>query len=170
MWQAQAKSGVLGEATTTNLGRARQEEKETSEAAPNSSTKRDKEGTKALIDEMIAEFPFEGEASRQNAISLLLLPFIRPLINAEIPLYVCDSSDPGTGKGLLIDSLLTPYLSHRPISNSEISGDEWRKQLTTLLEHNPDVIYFDNAHTLDSTALASALTKGFWQDRRLYHL
>ena len=125
------------------------------------------EKSKTLIEEMIAEFPFEGEASRENAISLLLLPFLRPLINAEIPLYVCDSSDPGTGKGLLIDSLLTPYLSHRPISNSEITGDEWRKQLTTLLEHNPDVIYFDNAHTLDSTALASALTKGFWQDRRL---
>ena len=123
--------------------------------------------SKALIAEMVAEFPFESDASRHNAISLLLLPFLRSLIDAEIPLYACDSSDPGTGKGLLIDSLLTPYLSHRPISNSEISGDEWRKQLTTLLEYNPDVIYFDNANKIDSAALASALTKGYWQDRRL---
>jgi hypothetical protein len=98
--------------------------------------------SKALIEEMVAEFPFDSEASRQNAISLLLMPFIRPLVNAEIPLYACDSSDPGTGKGLLIDSLLTPYLSHRPISNSEVFGDEWRKQLTTLLEHNPDVAQY----------------------------
>ena len=125
------------------------------------------EQSKALIEKVVAEFPFDDDASKQNAISLFLLPFARLLVDAEIPLYAVDSHSPGSGKGLLGDCLMMPYLGHRPVSNSEVEGDEWRKQLTTLLAQSPDYIYFDNANQINSAALASALTKGVWQDRIL---
>jgi len=122
----------------------------------------------ALID-IIADFPFVDDASRTNTIALLLLPFVRPLIDGPTPLHAVDAPTPGTGKGLLAQACLWPALGYSlDIRSGARDLDEWRKRITSELVAGKPVIGFDNATTrLDSEHLAAALTATLWTDRVL---
>jgi len=54
-----------------------------------------------LLDELLIDFPFADEASRANALALLLLPYVRPLIVGPTPLHLITAPTQGTGKDLL---------------------------------------------------------------------
>jgi putative DNA primase/helicase len=48
--------------------------------------------------------------------------------------------------------------------------EEWRKRVTAKLRQIPSIVLIDNLRaTLDSSALAAALTAPFWEDRILGH-
>ncbi len=128
------------------------------------------QGARGLIlDELIGEFPFTGEAERAHAFALLLLPFARDLINGATPLHLVEAPSPGTGKTLLINAVAFASLG-RPVSTMSEGrdSDEWRKRLTSKLMERPDILLIDNIRRrLDSSALASAITSPCWEDRIL---
>ena len=118
--------------------------------------------------EPLAEFPFIGDAERAHAYALLLLPFMRGLIEGPTPLHLFEKPTPRTGASLLVSVLTLPALG-RPVTvmTAARDGDEWRKRITAALLGSPAVIAIDNLRErLDSEHLSSVLTAWpMWKDR-----
>lgn len=123
----------------------------------------------ALIGELLADFPFASPADRAHAVALLLLPFVRDLIDGATPLHLVEAPTPGSGKDLLIDALLLPGTGGDVSGMTEAGNDdEWRKRLTAQLRQGPSAVVIRNLRrSLDSGALAQALTGQVWEDRLL---
>ncbi len=122
-----------------------------------------------IIDDLLGEFPFVGDAERANTVALFLDPYVRNLIEGPTPLRLIEAPVPGSGKGLLADVVLRPAIgrgvSVMPAANDD---DEWRKRVTAQLCLMPPAILIDNiVKGLDSGSLSSALTATWWTDRRL---
>lgn len=121
-----------------------------------------------LCEELTGEFPFTSEAEHAHAIALLLLPFVRDLIDGPTPLYLIEKSTAGTGATLLADVLMRPALGRAlPAMTVGKDPDEMRKRLTAVLSESPSAVLFDNARRLDSDDLSAVLTTTVWKDRPL---
>jgi len=122
-----------------------------------------------LLEEIVCDFPFASEADRCNALSLAILPLVREMIDGPVPLYVCDAPTPGSGKGLLVDSLLRitqgKWIGSMQLTKQEA---EVRKAITASMIAGSNVMMYDNVRvTINSAALSSALTQEVWKDRFL---
>lgn len=122
-----------------------------------------------LVDELLVDFPFVGEAELAHAISLIINPFVRDMIPGPTPMYLIEAPQAGTGKGLLAAMALYPALGHSPVlMPPSANEEEMRKRLTSTLIGLPECILLDNVATgLDSPALAAVLTTTWWHDRML---
>jgi hypothetical protein len=122
-----------------------------------------------LLDEVLVDFCFVSDADLAHAIAVLLLPFVRLLIDGATPLHLVESPTPGSGKGLLVDVLTIPAAGTGPSVMTEgRDEDEWRKRITAKLLQGPQFILIDNIRArLDSAALSAALTSETWEDRIL---
>lgn len=119
-------------------------------------------------DELLADFPFVGQQDRANAFSLILLPFVREMINGYTPLHLINKLRPGEGATLLATAALYPAMGfsapRTPPPNDE---SEWRRTVFALLSGGPRVALFDNVRKLTSPYLASVVTSSFVTDRRV---
>lgn len=122
-----------------------------------------------LLDDYLGEFPFTGPPERAHALALLLLPFVRELIEGPTPLHLVEAPTPGTGKTLLVDAANWPALGHATPAMAEGGADdEWRKRITAKLLASSAVVFLDNLRRpLDSSAVSSALTAALYEDRIL---
>jgi len=122
-----------------------------------------------IMDDLMGDFPFVGAAERAHAVALLLLPFVRDMIPGNTPLHLVDAPSAGTGKGLLVNALLTPSLGgNKQLMSAANDDDEWRKRITAALAGAPGAIQIDNvARVFASPDLAAALTTTEWSDRLL---
>ncbi|MFZ5768636.1 MAG: hypothetical protein ACOY3F_08070 [Bacillota bacterium] len=136
---------------------------------PERPTARDVEAARAVIlEDLLGDFPFVGEADRAHAVALLVLPFVRAMIDGPTPLHVVEASSPGSGKGLLANVLLYPATGQH-VGMAPPAGDdeELRKALTGRFRDGAVAILFDNVAALTSPVLAAALTATWWDDRIL---
>lgn len=122
-----------------------------------------------LLGELLGDFPFTGEAERAHALALLLLGFVRPMIDGPTPLHMIEKPTPGTGATLMVDAIATILTgSGAAVMTEGRDEDEWRKRLTAKLRQLPTLLLIDNLRQeLDSAALAAALTAPLWEDRVL---
>jgi hypothetical protein len=122
-----------------------------------------------LLADLLGDFPFVNEAERAHALSLLLLGFIRAMINGPTPLHVIEKPTPGTGATLMVDAIATVLTGiGAPVMTEGRDDEEWRKRLTAKLRQIPSLVLIDNLrHPLDSSAVAAALTAPHWEDRIL---
>ena len=122
-----------------------------------------------LIEELLGDFPFLDNADLAHAIAVIILPFVRPLINGPSPLHLVESPMPASGKGLLVDVLGIPATGRSPAIMAEgRDEDEWRKRITAKLVRAPQFVVIDNVRSrLDSAMLSAALTSTAWEDRIL---
>jgi putative DNA primase/helicase len=121
-----------------------------------------------LMEELLGDFPFVSPADRAHAMAFALLPYVRNLIPGPTPLHLFEKPEPGTGATLLVNVLTR--VSGRPLAAMSEGGDdeEYRKRITAKLRNGPSVILIDNVRrTLDSAALAAAITNTVWEDRIL---
>ncbi|SFC90413.1 DUF7146 domain-containing protein [Tropicimonas isoalkanivorans] len=124
-----------------------------------------------ICDDLLGDFPFTGDAERSHVVSLLLLGFLRGMIDGPTPLHLIEKPAPGTGATLMVDAI-TGILTGAGASVMTEGRDdeEWRKRVTAKLRQIPSIVLIDNLRaTLDSSALAAALTAPFWEDRILGH-
>jgi hypothetical protein len=130
------------------------------------------------IDDVICDFPFVDDASRANAIGMLLTPIVRELIADNVPMACVDANHPGAGKGLLVDvlSLIATgsraNMSPMPANSghNNYAEEEMRKRLTSAFAAGRALLVWDNVkQIIDSPNLASALTCEYWSDRILGH-
>jgi hypothetical protein len=122
-----------------------------------------------ICTELLGDFPFVSDAERAHAVALLLLPFVRSIINGPTPLHLFEKPAPGTGATLLVNALSYPATGHPIATMTEgRDEDEWRKRLTSKLRTSPAFLVIDNLRaSLDSAAVASAITSPAWEDRLL---
>lgn len=140
-------------------------------AVPSRPTVEDVAAARELIEDLLFDFPFDGEADRANAVALLLLPFVRRMIDGVTPLHLISAPSPGSGKGLLADVASIIALGQTANAMS-LPGDEEsaRKALFAELMGGPPLILLDNANErsmINSPSLASILTNREPKDRVL---
>jgi hypothetical protein len=137
-------------------------------------TRRDVLAAKAILEEMLCDFPFVGEADRAHALSAFLTPFVRRLIDGPTPMHLFEAPTPGTGKSLLcnlIGRVVQGSATEASVFSS--SQEEQRKQITAALLRARSILLWDNVDNddrsgrLNSRALALALTCEVWEDRVL---
>ena len=122
-----------------------------------------------LLDGLLGDFPFTNEAERAHALALILLPFMRALIDGPTPLHLIEKPTPGTGATLMIDAIavVTTGVSASVMVEGR-DDEEWRKRLTAKLRQIPSIVLIDNLRRrLDAAPLAAALTAPWWEDRIL---
>ena len=125
------------------------------------------EALEYLMVEYLGDFEFVADADRAQALALLLLPFVRDYIPGPTPMHVIIAPDIGSGKTLLAQACLLPGCGLVPATAPTKQEDEWRKRVTSALLGGTSAILLDNMTSLDSGALAAALTTGTWSDRVL---
>ena len=122
-----------------------------------------------ILDELLGDFPFVNDRERVHAVELLILPFVRALIDGPTPLHLIEKPTPGTGATLLTDVLIYPATG-RPIAamTEGRDEDEWRKRLTAKLRTGSQAVLIDNLkRPLVSASVAAAITSTVWEDRIL---
>ncbi len=127
------------------------------------------EAVKFLINDMLGDFPFVGDASLAHALALMILPIVRSIINGPTPFHLVGAPQPGMGKSLLSRICLIPTCGES-IYPTGVTRDEeeWRKIITTALSEGPSYVFFDNlAHRVSSVALDAAFAGTHWKGRLL---
>jgi putative DNA primase/helicase len=127
------------------------------------------EGAVALIDDLLADFPFVEDCDRAHAIAFALVPILRLTIVGRTPLFRFEAPQPRTGKSLLMRTLARLACSESGISDVSPTADEeeWRKRITGVLRKEPEAFLIDNADSLESAQLKKLLTDDLWEDRQL---
>ena len=122
-----------------------------------------------ICDDLLGDFPFVSPAERAHAVALLLLGFLRAMVDGPTPLHLIEKPTPGTGATLMVDAIATILTGAGASVMTEGRDDEeWRKRVTAKLRQIPSLVLIDNLrHKLDSSAVAAALTAPFWEDRIL---
>jgi putative DNA primase/helicase len=122
-----------------------------------------------LLEDLLGDFPFTGDAERAHALSLLLTCFVRAMIEGATPLHLIEKPTPGTGATLMVDAIALIVTGGGVSVMVEGRDDEeWRKRITAKLRQVPSLVLIDNLRRqLDSSALSAALTAPFWEDRVL---
>ncbi len=123
----------------------------------------------ALIDETIGEFPYQNEASKANAVGLLLTPLIRQSITGQVPLALIDATRPGTGKSLLAETVAMIATGRKAaMMTAPYDDDEWRKRIASTLAEGATIITIDNIKArLQAASLDAALTSSIVKERVL---
>jgi hypothetical protein len=115
----------------------------------------------ALLDRMLAGFPWATKDDRANYLGLLLTPMLRMITPPTYKLFGIGAHQPGSGKTLLADIATT---LHGGVLRSEVPEDEpeWRKQTTSILAGtSAPIVHIDNVTgVLKSSTLAGLLTAG----------
>src|SRR5690606_17567706 len=77
-----------------------------------------------LLDEFLGDFPFVSASERAHALSLILNPFVRDMIDGPTPMYLIEAPSAGTGKGLLAHMAMLPALGKPPVLMPPASNEE----------------------------------------------
>jgi hypothetical protein len=144
------------------------------------------EAKRLLISEVLADFPLggfvrsqieeqclspegEGVPAVANVMAMILLPFLREMVEGPTPGHLIRKSTPGTGASLLTD-VFSIIATGRPTPALALptSKEEMSKTLTSVLANGQNIVFFDNVnHSMDSGELASAMTAPTYQARVL---
>ena len=124
-----------------------------------------------LLDQAIGEFPFVDvdQASKTNAIAVMLTAIVKPAIDAPAPMALLDAPQAGTGKSLLAD-VISIIATGRPgeMFSAPAEDEEWRKQITMALMSGTSVVVIDNVRRpLDNPDLCKVLTETLHADRAM---
>jgi uncharacterized protein DUF3854 len=121
-----------------------------------------------ILEELLGDFPFVDEASKAHIIALLLLPFVRQMIQGPTPLHLLHAPTRGTGKGLAADvAALVTLGVPAPVMALTGQEDETEKRITAMLLSGTSLILLDNVTAIRSPSLAAVLTASEWHGRRL---
>jgi len=125
-----------------------------------------------LLNDTVADFPFDSEASRANIIAAILTPVLRDLIAGPVPMLLIDKPLQGTGASLLSDVISIIATGRNSYMTTAPDGrereEEWRKRVTSILSDGRPVIVIDNVEEVfRSATLCALLTSINWSDRLL---
>lgn len=139
---------------------------------PETPTILDVSGALFRLHDIISDFPFDGQASKINAIAAIITPVLRDLIDGPVPLGLIDKPLQGTGASLLADEISVITTGQNAFITTAPSGrdreDEWRKRITALLMDGRPIVAIDNLEEVFvSATLCGLLTSTNWSDRRL---
>jgi hypothetical protein len=134
-------------------------------------TKAEAEAALAKLLEPFEEVPFETEEARSAFASSILTHAVRAALETA-PFTTIIAPSPGSGKGLLTDSISMIVGGRRAPKRTlpRRDDEEMRKVITAALMAGDRMLVLDNiprGHAVDSPALDQAMTSGIWADRIL---
>jgi len=136
---------------------------------PESPSEEEVQNARAVLEDVIIEFPFVDQSDMANMLALMITPIIRPAIKRHVPLALLDAPKQASGKGLLAD-VVSIVATGEPASILTAPGndEEWRKEITSILMKGSTIIAIDNLPgRLQSSKLDAVLTADWWADRLL---
>ncbi|MCC6672175.1 MAG: hypothetical protein IT458_14025 [Planctomycetes bacterium] len=127
---------------------------------------------RALLEEIVHDFPFASDSDRTHFFCGLLLPLVRAMVRGPTPLLMIEAPTTGSGKSLLAKVVLMLYTGQAPpLRPWPEQEEEARKAITTMLSAGHPVHCIDNlqVHRRHSSAnLAVVLTTECWADREMH--
>jgi len=121
-----------------------------------------------LLTFLIGHFPFADLASRANALALVLLPFVRDMIDGPTPIHLVEKPQPRTGGTLLVKWACAVGNGAEPTMIAAPGDDEeYRKLLLAHLIQGAGVLSIDNIRVVRSPALCAAVTARTFEGRVL---
>lgn len=126
---------------------------------PVNPTEAEREAALETLLDPFQDFPFEEDADKANALSMLFEGALRELCGIT-PAHVFDKPQPRTGAGLLAD-VVGVIITGQPVAASAWSDndDEMQKVIVAEQVRGAPIILFDNVTgTVNSPALNRALT------------
>ena len=138
-------------------------------AVPNKPNDEELHAAASLIQEPLNDFPFDSEASKTNALALLLTPVCRPMIDGLAPLCLLDKPQPGTGASLLADVVAVIGTGRQAAMMAPPRSDEeCEKRIGSFLLSGQSILIIDNVEGyLYFASLAMLLTDPTFQTRIL---
>lgn len=128
------------------------------------------EYARAVLEDLVCDFPFQSKADRANYFGLLLTPLLRPALNEPVPMHLIGSPIERSGKTKLAEIVLGLVIAGRKLPAMQLGDreEEREKRILSLLLRGQTLAHLDNlSGFLDSAALASLLTSSEYQGRLL---
>jgi hypothetical protein len=127
---------------------------------------------RAALDVLLSpfvDFPFAQSHFSSTALAAVLSLVARPAIRSPIPLFAVRANTRGTGKGLLVDTIVTAATGRpAPRWPQVLDENEERKRLLTIGLSGDATTHIDNVVApLGSAPLDAALTANTLEDRLL---
>lgn len=124
-----------------------------------------------LFRDLFCDFPFDGPSGFAHALSAILTPYARRLIDGPTPGHLFTSPTPGSGKSLAASLCSIATTGRTSVARALPEREEEReKMLFSELLAGPSVLIFDNASNdrrLHSPALAGVMAAGAYSGRLL---
>lgn len=138
-------------------------------SVPEMPSRPEAEAALALLDELLSEFSFAGEADRSAALTAMLTAAVRPTLPVA-PMFHARAHMVGSGESYLCE-LITAFATPQRGTPTTFPADdeECRKLLLAELLRAPAVIEFDNltGDLVAHKSLCTALTSEFMSGRIL---
>ena len=120
----------------------------------------------------MVDFPFAGDADRENVFGAMLTLMMRGAIQGNVPLHLIVTSLKRVGKTSLARDVIVAAVTGQqdtPVEKLSPNDEEVRKTLITKMMANDPVALWDNLResVIDSGSLAMVLTSRYSQDRLL---
>ena len=136
-------------------------------AIPKYPTREDALAALAVLDELICKYPFVSPEARSVAIAAILTGVIRRMLPTA-PGFGFTSPVPGSGKGLLCDTIAHIAHGRQPSSLTQSNEEETEKRVSGALMRGDQVIAIDNITApITGAMLLSVLTQQVADLRRL---
>lgn len=131
-----------------------------------------REGAVELLRDIVVDFPFMDEASRQNLFGAMVTPVVRPAIRGKVPFHLLLAPLERTGKGKLVDTAVGEAVIGHAIAPMQPgrTEEEREKRITSLLLQGETAVHLDNlpvGEVVDSPSLASLATSWPWWRGRI---
>ncbi len=118
-----------------------------------------------ILDTLLGEVAFADDASRAQAVGLMVLPFVRALIDDQTPLHLFDAPAQSSGKTYAAQICVAPFAEAIP-SPEKKNDEENRKSLFAQLATGCSHVFLDNIKgRLSDPTLAAAITVKTMKDR-----
>lgn len=131
---------------------------------------RDVDTIRAVLADLVVDFPFASDADRENFYGLLLTPLIRHAIGGPAPLHIIESGMERTGKTKLAETVFGGTILGAPTPVFQLGRyeEEREKRIFAILLAGETISLLDNlSDRIDSPALASLLTANVYRGRTL---
>lgn len=121
-----------------------------------------------LLEELLHDFPFVHASDRAHAYAMIILPFVRPIIQGSTPLHLLDKPMQGTGATLLAEAAtMIKTGTALAAQGAPRTEEEWQKVILSKLMQAPEFLFLDNVRVIYSDSLAIALTAQVFEGRKL---
>ena len=129
-------------------------------AIPEMPTQEDAKRALALVDELLDEFPFVDDASRNVALSALITPIVRGAFQVA-PMHIARAPSAGSGKSFLLDVAADIGICQPcPVMAAGRTEEETEKRLSAALLAGQPFIAIDNVNgELGGDALCQAIER-----------
>lgn len=128
------------------------------------------EYARAVLEDLVCDFPFQTKSDRANFFGLLLTPMLRPALNEPVPMHLIGATMERSGKSKLAEIVFGIVTSGRKLSAMQLGDreEEREKRILSVLLRGQSLLNLDNlSGFIDSAALASLLTSSEYQGRLL---